>query len=144
LEKYLGSGLIKGVGPKTAQKIVRHFADRTLDVFENQIDDLLDVRGIAQKKLDAIKCSWKQHRAIRELLAISNDPLIREVLGQLLERNEIKKRILPREEGSSTECHYPNSLCFDEAYVAKKIARLNAIQIAVDRARISSWIEKRL
>lgn len=37
IEKYLGSGLIKGVGPKTAKKIVRHFGSDTLDVFENQI-----------------------------------------------------------------------------------------------------------
>ena len=40
LEKYLGSGLIKGVGPKTAKKIVKHFGADTLDVFENEIDRL--------------------------------------------------------------------------------------------------------
>ena len=43
MEKYLGSGLIKGVGPKTAQRIVRHFGERTLEVFEDQIDELLNV-----------------------------------------------------------------------------------------------------
>jgi len=51
LEKYLGSGLIKGVGPKTARKIVRHFGKDTLDVFEQEIENLTQVPGIADKKL---------------------------------------------------------------------------------------------
>jgi exodeoxyribonuclease V alpha subunit len=52
LEKYLGSGLIKGVGPKTARKIVKHFGKNTLDVFEEEIDKLTQVPGIADKKLE--------------------------------------------------------------------------------------------
>ena len=55
LEKYLGSGLIKGVGPKTAKKIVNHFGEKTLDIFEEEIEQLTEVRGIAQKKLDTIR-----------------------------------------------------------------------------------------
>jgi exodeoxyribonuclease V alpha subunit len=68
LEKYLGSGLIKGVGPKTARRIVRHFGDRTLTVFEEAIDQLTDVPGIAEKKLAMIKAAWIEHRAIREVM----------------------------------------------------------------------------
>ncbi len=68
LEKYLGSGLIKGVGPKTARKIVRHFGKSTLDVFEKDIDRLLEVPGIAQKKLAAIKEAWYEHRAVRDVM----------------------------------------------------------------------------
>jgi len=68
LEKYLGSGLIKGVGPKTARRIVGHFGKRTLDVFEDQIDDLLLVPGIAHKKLAGIKAAWEEHRAVREVM----------------------------------------------------------------------------
>ncbi len=68
LEKYLGSGLIKGVGPKTAGKIVRHFGGRTLEVFENEIERLTEVPGIAQKKLSLIKKAWQEHRAIREVM----------------------------------------------------------------------------
>ena len=49
LEKYLGSGLIKGVGPKTAKKIVNHFNKQTLDIFEKNIKRLTEVPGIAQK-----------------------------------------------------------------------------------------------
>ena len=68
LEKYLGSGLIRGVGPKTARKIVRHFGSSTLDVFEQDIDRLLEVPGIAKKKLAAIKTAWDEHRAIRDVM----------------------------------------------------------------------------
>ena len=55
LEKYLGSGLIKGVGPVTAKKIVFHFKDKTMDVFENNIEALTSVPGIATKKTEADK-----------------------------------------------------------------------------------------
>lgn len=68
LEKYLGSGLIKGVGPKTARKIVRHFGSDTLDVFEHHIERLTEVQGIATKKLALIKKAWSEHRAIRDVM----------------------------------------------------------------------------
>ena len=68
LEKYLGSGLIKGVGPKTAKKIVAHFGDETLQVFEGEIDRLTEVGGIAAKKLDMIKHAWSEHRMIRDVM----------------------------------------------------------------------------
>ncbi|MGZ3775744.1 MAG: SF1B family DNA helicase RecD2, partial [Bdellovibrio sp.] len=68
LEKYLGSGLIKGVGPAIAKKIVSHFKDKTLEVFENNIDELTEVPGIAQKKLEQIKNSWDEHRSIRDVM----------------------------------------------------------------------------
>lgn len=68
LEKYLGSGLIKGVGPKTAKKIVSHFGQDTLSIFENTIDELLQVPGIATKKLKTIREAWEEHRAIRDVM----------------------------------------------------------------------------
>ncbi|NOX34645.1 MAG: AAA family ATPase [Deltaproteobacteria bacterium] len=68
LEKYLGSGLIKGVGPKTAKKIVRHFNRQTLDIFEKNIERLTEVPGIAHKKLDMISRAWTEHKAIREVM----------------------------------------------------------------------------
>ena len=68
LEKYLGSGLIKGVGPKTAKKIVKHFNKETLDIFEADIERLTEVPGIAQKKLDMISEAWTEHKAIREVM----------------------------------------------------------------------------
>ncbi len=68
LEKYLGSGLIKGVGPKTARKIVNHFGKSTLKVFEEEIEKLIQVPGIANKKLEMINQAWVEHQAIREVM----------------------------------------------------------------------------
>jgi exodeoxyribonuclease V alpha subunit len=47
----LGSGLIKGVGPVTAKRIVAHFGTETLAIIENQIDRLIEINGIAKKRL---------------------------------------------------------------------------------------------
>ena len=68
LEKYLGSGLIKGVGPKTAKKIVKYFGNETLEIFENEIERLTEITGIAQKKLTMISDAWVEHRAISKVM----------------------------------------------------------------------------
>ncbi|ORU94743.1 MAG: recombinase RecD [Cycloclasticus sp. symbiont of Bathymodiolus heckerae] len=68
IEKYLGSGLIKGVGPQTAKRIVKYFQKDTLDIFENDIQRLTEVPGIATKKLKTIEEAWTEHRAIREVM----------------------------------------------------------------------------
>lgn len=68
LEKYLGSGLIHGVGPKTAARIVGHFREHTLQVFDKDIGRLVEVPGIARKKLEMIKEAWSEHRLVREVM----------------------------------------------------------------------------
>jgi exodeoxyribonuclease V alpha subunit len=68
LEKYLGSGLIRGVGPPTAKRIVKYFKEETLTIFEENINELLNVPGIARKKLEMIKASWHEHRSIRDVM----------------------------------------------------------------------------
>lgn len=68
LEKYLGSGLIHGIGPKTAARIVGNFQGNTLDVFEHDIARLLEVPGIAKKKLKMIEEAWREHRVVREVM----------------------------------------------------------------------------
>ena len=68
LEKYIGSGLIYGVGPAIAQRIVRYFGKDTLSVFENEIDRLKEINGISARKLAKIKETWEEHRAIRDVM----------------------------------------------------------------------------
>lgn len=68
LEKYLGSGLIYGVGPKIAKRIVKYFGKETLDIFEEDMDRLTEVPGIAQTKLEQISSSWTEHREIRNVM----------------------------------------------------------------------------
>jgi len=68
LEKYIGSGMIYGVGPAIAKRIVRHFKDLTLDVFENDIDKLVEVKGISSAKIKKIQETWREHQAIRDVM----------------------------------------------------------------------------
>lgn len=68
LEKYLGSGLIFGVGPKTAQKIVKYFGKDTLEVFDTDIERLMEVPSIGKSKLEQIKTSWIEHKAIKDVM----------------------------------------------------------------------------
>jgi exodeoxyribonuclease V alpha subunit len=68
LEKYLGSGLIKGVGPVTARRIVKHFGKDTLHIFEEEIERLTEVPGIAELKLISIRNAWKEHQEIRNVM----------------------------------------------------------------------------
>lgn len=68
LEKYLGSGLIKGVGPVTAKRIVKYFGKDTLDIFENDIERLTEVPGIARLKLVSISNAWREHQEIRNVM----------------------------------------------------------------------------
>ncbi|MBN3873963.1 ATP-dependent RecD-like DNA helicase [Nostoc sp. JL33] len=68
IEKYLGSGLIKGVGPVTARRIVAHFRLETLEIIENQIERLIEVQGIAKKRIKLIKNAWETQKAIKEVM----------------------------------------------------------------------------
>jgi exodeoxyribonuclease V alpha subunit len=68
IEKYLGSGLIKGVGPVTAKRIVAHFGTSTLEVIEQQIERLSEVPGIAQKRVKLIQKAWAEQKAIKEVM----------------------------------------------------------------------------
>ena len=68
IEKYLGSGLIIGVGPVTAKRIVAHFGLETLGIIENQIERLIEVQGIAKKRIKLIKNAWKTQKAIKEVM----------------------------------------------------------------------------
>lgn len=66
---YLASGMVKGIGPRTAELIVKRFGKRTFDVLDHYPDSLLEIRGISQKKLDAILLSYHGGHAMRDLAA---------------------------------------------------------------------------
>ncbi len=73
LEKYLGSGLIKGVGPVTAKAIVNHFGKDTLVVFDKHIKRLMEVPNIAEKKLEMISLAWEEHKDIKDVMMFLQD-----------------------------------------------------------------------
>lgn len=68
IEKYLGSGLIKGVGPKFAKRIVMQFGTDTLEIIETDVKRLLEVEGIGKKRVSQIAESWEQQKEIKNVM----------------------------------------------------------------------------
>ncbi len=68
IEKYLASGLIKGIGPELAQRLVAHFGPETLTIIDNHPERLAEVSGIGPKKMKQIRRDWQTHKAAREVL----------------------------------------------------------------------------
>ena len=68
IEKYLGSGMIRGIGPHFAKKLVKAFGEDVFDVIENEPDRLLELDGIGPKRVDRITSGWADQKAIREIM----------------------------------------------------------------------------
>src|SRR4051794_36769449 len=68
IERYLGSGLIKGVGPEMAKRVVRHFGVATLDIIELEPQRLIEVPGIGTKRQQLIISAWTEQKAIKEVM----------------------------------------------------------------------------
>jgi len=73
IEKYLGSGLIKGVGPKYAKKIVAQFGTETLEVIETDISRLQEVDGIGKKRIKMIRDRWERQKEIKNVMLFLQD-----------------------------------------------------------------------
>ncbi len=68
VEKYLGSGLIKGIGPVTAKRIVKHFGVDALRIIDEEPDRLDEVAGVGKKRIAMIKQAWAEQRQIKEVM----------------------------------------------------------------------------
>ncbi|MBQ6773659.1 MAG: ATP-dependent RecD-like DNA helicase [Synergistaceae bacterium] len=68
IAKYLSSGLIKGVGPDLAKKIIDTFGENTIEIIDNSPEMLLEVKGIGEKKLAQIKESWANYRELQNIM----------------------------------------------------------------------------
>ena len=68
IEKYLGSGLVKGIGPKFAKLIVGHFGTNTIEVIETDIERLYEVPGIGKKRVEKISESWEKQKDIKNVM----------------------------------------------------------------------------
>jgi exodeoxyribonuclease V alpha subunit len=73
IRRYLGSGLIKGIGLKTAEQLIAHFKDSVLRVIEQEPDRLCEVRGIGPQKAGLIHRAWQEHHAVRALMQFLQD-----------------------------------------------------------------------
>jgi len=68
IEKYLGSGLIKGIGPVNARRIVNHFKLDTIRVIEEEPDRLVEIEGIGPKRVEMIKKAWQDQKEIKNVM----------------------------------------------------------------------------
>ncbi|WP_394825132.1 ATP-dependent RecD-like DNA helicase [Pendulispora albinea] len=68
VERYLGSGLIKGIGEGYAKKIVAHFGMDTLRVLDEEPERLAEVDGLGKKRSDSVTKAWREQRAVREVM----------------------------------------------------------------------------
>lgn len=68
IRKYLGSGLIKGIGPVMAKRIVTRFGKETLEVIENAPERLAEIQGIGEKRIAMIKAAWAEQKEIRAVM----------------------------------------------------------------------------
>ena len=68
IRRYLGSGLIKGIGPRIAERIVEHFGTDTLNVIETEPKRLIEVPGLGPKRTKLIAAAWEEQKAIKEVM----------------------------------------------------------------------------
>lgn len=68
IEAYLASGIIKGIGPVMAQRIVARFGEKTLDVMDRHQDRLSEVEGLGQKRVDMMREAWQAQKAVQEVM----------------------------------------------------------------------------
>ncbi len=68
IKRYLGSGLIKGIGPVMASRIVQEFGEKTLEIIEHSVDELVKIEGVGPKRVEMIKKAWTEQKEIRDLM----------------------------------------------------------------------------
>ncbi|MBV8096510.1 MAG: ATP-dependent RecD-like DNA helicase, partial [Acetobacteraceae bacterium] len=68
IEKYLSSGLIRGIGPVYARKMVRAFGEKVFDVIESEPDRLREIDGIGALRAQSITAAWAEQKIVRDIL----------------------------------------------------------------------------
>lgn len=73
IERYLGSGLIRGIGPELAKRIVSHFQEDTLEIIENEPEKLKQVSGIGEERTEKILNAWEEQKKVKEIMLFLHD-----------------------------------------------------------------------
>ena len=68
IKQYLSSGIIRGIGPVTAKKIINHFGEDTIKILDENIEKLKEVDGIGEKKFNIIKESYLEHNELKDIM----------------------------------------------------------------------------
>lgn len=137
IKKYLGSGMIKGIGGVFAERIVGYFGKDTLKVIDETPDDLLVVSGIGTKRVTTIKAHWKDQRAIREVMMFLQSQQISPMYAQKIYK-QYGDQSIPKIQ--SNPYHLSKDIYGIGFKTADKIAQ--KLGIAQDAAeRISAGVE---
>jgi exodeoxyribonuclease V alpha subunit len=136
IRKYLGSGLIKGIGPKTAERIVETFGVETLRIIEQAPERLNEVPGLGRKKIDDVLRAWRDQQGIKALMALLQSHGITPSLAIRIYRHYGEAAI-------EVVQHHPYRLA-DEVFgigflTADQIAQLQGIHYA-DPSRLGAGI----
>jgi exodeoxyribonuclease V alpha subunit len=73
MEKYLGSGMVRGIGPGYAKRLIELFKEKTFDIIENNPDRLLEVEGIGQKRKEVIMAAWAEQAVVRSIMVFLHE-----------------------------------------------------------------------
>ena len=68
IQRYLGSGLIKGIGPVMAERMVAHFGTDILRVIDEEVQRLVEVPGVGPKRTKMVAAAWQEQKAIKDVM----------------------------------------------------------------------------
>jgi len=129
IEKFLSCGLIKGIGPVLAKRIIKKFGEQTLDILTHNPDRMKEVEGVGGVKLGEIKKSWAEHQDIRELIIFLQEHNVSTSLATKIYKHYGQKsyQILKTN---------PYQLCLDIWGIGFKTADQVALKLGLDPASV--------
>jgi exodeoxyribonuclease V alpha subunit len=127
IEKFLSSGLVKGIGPVLARRIVKKFGPETIEVISERPDRILEVEGVGEVKLKEIKKSWRENQHIRDLIIFLQEHSVSTSIATRVYRQYGEKsfQVLKRN---------PYQLCLDIWGIGFKTADQIALKLGMDPA----------
>ena len=136
IEKFLSCGLIKGIGPVLARRIVKKFGEQTLDILSNHLERMTEVAGVGEVKLQEIKKSWAEHQDIRDLIIFLQEHNVSTSLATRIYKHYGKRSYQVLKTN-------PYQLCLDIWGIGFKTADQIALKLGLDPAaleRIKAFI----
>jgi len=127
IEKFLACGLVKGVGPVLAKRIVKAFGERTLEILSRDPDRMKEVEGVGAVKLREIKKSWEEHQDIRDLIIFLQQHNVSTSLATRIYRHYGQKSYHVLKAN-------PYQLCLDIWGIGFKTADQIALKLGMDPA----------
>jgi exodeoxyribonuclease V alpha subunit len=127
IEKFLSSGLVRGIGPVLARRIVKKFGPKTIEIISEHPDRILGVEGVGEVKLKEIKKSWAENQRIRDLIIFLQEHNVSTSIATKVYRQYGEKsfQVLKRN---------PYQLCLDIWGIGFKTADQIALKLGMDPA----------